>query len=226
MDLKLIEEKQVVERYLLGRLSPPEAKFFEQLIRKSPELADQLGLPEALRRTMQLLDDTGHEWREQQPRLWQRAWFPAALAAALVVALALAVLATLARREATARYNALRDTVEQGLLLPPTRSQTFNVAPGRPREQMPTYVIGTRASPTLAELHIDLGYVPGNLFKVQIKGADGTYWGRLDNLVRDSNNDVRLGLNSGAFDIVEVEAVNLRGDGVPAGSFRIRIDPR
>ena len=32
--LKHIEEKQVVERYLRGRLTPPEARFFEQVVRR------------------------------------------------------------------------------------------------------------------------------------------------------------------------------------------------
>ncbi|MBS0393365.1 MAG: hypothetical protein JSR54_02005, partial [Proteobacteria bacterium] len=64
MDLKLIEEKQVVERYLRGRLTPPEARFFEQVVRESPQIVEQMGLPEALKRMMRLLDDTGTEWRE------------------------------------------------------------------------------------------------------------------------------------------------------------------
>ena len=82
MDLKLIEEKQVVERYLRGRLSPPEARFFEQVVRQSPEIAETIGLPATLRRMMQLLDDTGTEWREQPPKIWHRPWVPASLAAA------------------------------------------------------------------------------------------------------------------------------------------------
>ena len=66
MDVKIIEQKQLVERYLFGRLSPPEAKFFEQLVRKSPELAEKMGLPMALRRAMHLLDETNTEWREHK----------------------------------------------------------------------------------------------------------------------------------------------------------------
>ena len=46
MDLKIIEQKQMVERYLLGRLTPPEARFFEQVVRKSPHLAERMGLPQ------------------------------------------------------------------------------------------------------------------------------------------------------------------------------------
>lgn len=230
MDLKLIEDKQLVERYLLGRLPPPEAKFFEQMIRKSPELADSLGLPEALRRTMQLLDDSGHEWREQQPRLWQNGWVPVALATALVIALTLAILAAIGQRETTARFEKLRASAEEGLLLPPTNSQTIRVTPGRPEEQMPTYVIGSRAAPTLAELRIDLGYSHAVLYQLVVKRVDGTYWGRIDNLVRDSNNEVRLALNSASFAagfyIVEIEASNLRGEGTPVGRFRIRVDQR
>ncbi len=64
MDAKIIEQKQLAERYLFGRLSPPEAKFFERIVRQSPELAEKMGLAKALQRTMHLLDETGTEWRD------------------------------------------------------------------------------------------------------------------------------------------------------------------
>ena len=42
MDLQLVRDKQLVERWIAGRLPPPEARFFEDLIRKQPALADSL----------------------------------------------------------------------------------------------------------------------------------------------------------------------------------------
>ena len=230
MDLKLIENKQIVERYLLGRLPPPEARFFEQMVRKSPALAERLGLPEALRRTMQLLDDSGHEWREQKPRPWHNPWLPAALGAALLIAVVLAVVAAFARQGALARYAKLQVAAEQGLLAAPARSAIYRIHPARPDERPQVYTIGARVAPTLAQLRLDLGYVKGNLFKVVIKRDDGTYWARLDNQLRDSNNELRFAFNSAAFAAglysIEIEAVNLRGDGVPAGRLQLRIEAR
>jgi hypothetical protein len=228
MDLKLIEQKQLVERYLLGRLTPPEAKFFEQIIRKSPQLAERLGLVEALRRTMHLLDETGTEWRETAPKFWHRPWVPAVLGALVLAMLVVAVSIGIGKRGVEARYAQLKAEAARGLLVAPTRSAVMRVRVARPEEAPPTYPIGGRAAPTLAELRLDLSFVRPNLFKVVIKRADGTYWARLDNQVKDSNGELRLAFNSGAFAAgtydVDVEAVNLRGEGLPAGHLRLAVD--
>jgi hypothetical protein len=230
MDLKLIEQKQTVERYLVGRLTPPEVKFFEQLIRTTPGLAEQLGLPEALRRTMNLLDESGHEWREYQPRFWHRPWVPACLVGVALLALLFALSCWLSKRSADERYTHMADVAEQGLLLPPTRSSSVRAKLVSPIERPVTYTLGSRASPALAELRIGVGYASGNLYRLVIRRDDGTYWARLDNQLRDSNNELRLAFNSGAFAAgdyhVDVEAVNLRGDGVPFGRFDLRVEPR
>jgi hypothetical protein len=229
MDLKLIEQKQLVERYLLGRLSPPEARFFEQLIRRSPQLAEQVGLPDTLKRTMQLLDETGTEWRESPPRFWHKLSVPLGLAGALVLALALAIGTWLAKRDLAAQHSALQAEADRGLLHAPTQQATIRVTPGRAGERIPTVTLGSRATPSMAELRIDTAYARGNLYKLTFERDDGTFWARLDNQLRDSNGQLRLALNSGAFAAgtydVAVESVNLRGDGEVVGRLRLRVDP-
>ncbi|HXQ64022.1 MAG TPA: hypothetical protein VN787_04150 [Steroidobacteraceae bacterium] len=228
MDIRLIEQKQLVERYLLGRLTPPEAKFFERMVRDSPELAERIGLPEALRRTMRLLDETGTEWREQPPRFWRQPWLVAGLAAALLAAIGIAVALWAGKRDAAASYLQLKGEAERGLLVAPTRSALLDLHPARPSESAPSYLIGTRTAPTLADLRVDVSYVHASLFKVVIKRDDGTYWARLDNQLRDSNGSLRLAFNTAAFAAgtyeVEIEAVDLHGNVVPAGRLRLRID--
>lgn len=230
MDIKTIEQKQLVERYLFGRLSPPEARFFEQVVRKSPQLADSMGLPEALRRTMHLLDETGTEWREQKPRFWHKPAVPLGLAAALVLALVLGVAGWVGKRALDQRYTALRVEAEQGLLNAPTSTSTLRLRLGRAGESTPVYPIGARVAPALAELRLDTSFARSNLFKVVIRRSDGIYWARLDNLLRDSNGELRIALNTsalaaGLYDL-EVQAVNLRGEGEPAGRLGLRIEPR
>ena len=228
MDLKLIEEKQVVERYLRGRLTPPEARFFEQVVRQSPDIAERIGLPETLKRMMRLLDDTGTEWREQPPKFWHPPWVPASLAAVLVLAIVAALVAFSAKRSAVAGYEHLRSQAAAGFLNAPTRTRVLRLKPGRPGESVPTFTIGERLAPTLAELRVDLSYARATLFKVTIKRDDGTYYARLDNQLKDTNGELRLAFNTGAFAAgvydVELESVNLRGDGEVAGRLRLRID--
>ena len=229
MDIELIEQKQLVERYLFGRLTPPEARFFEKLLRESPELADRLRLPEALKRTMQLLDDTGTEWRQIEPRFWHRPWVPAALAACVLLALALALTGWVAKRNLETRYQELQQEAGKGLLTAPTRSAIMRLRLGRPAETAPVYTLGGRGSPTFAELRVDVGFAPAMPFRVTIRRDDGTYWARLDNQLRDSNGDLRLAVNSAAFAAgtydLAVESVNLRGEGTPTGRLQLRIDP-
>ncbi|HUO79398.1 MAG TPA: hypothetical protein VMU00_04585 [Steroidobacteraceae bacterium] len=229
MDLKLIEEKQVVERYLRGRLTPPEARFFEQVVRQSPEIVERIGLPETLKRMMRLMDDTGTEWREQPPKFWHPPWVPASLAAALGLALIVALVAWSTKRSAVDSYQRLKTQVAIGVLNAPTSAQVLRLKPARAEERIPTYPIGGRVAPTLAELRINVGYVQATLFKVTIKRDDGAYFARLDNQLKDSNGDLRLGFNSGAFAAgvydVELETVNLRGgEGELVGRLRLRVD--
>jgi len=228
MDLKVIEQKQMVERYMLGRLPPPEARFFEQLVRNSPELADRMGLPDALQRIMRLLDETGTEWREQPPRFWHNPIIPLGLAAATLLALLLALLAWNSNQHAQERYRSAQQFAEQGLLLAPTHEQALRLPVARPGVPAQTYALGTRVGPTLAKLRLDVGYASGNLYSVTIKREDGTYWGRLDNLLRDSNGDLRLTLNSGIFAtgiyLLDIESINLRGEGKAAGHLKLKID--
>jgi hypothetical protein len=229
MDLKLIEERQVVERYLRGRLTPPEARFFEQVVRQSPEIAERIGLPDTLKRMMRLLDDTGTEWREQPPKFWHAKWVPATLAGALVLALVAALVSFAGKRSLAAEYEHLRSQAAAGLLNAPSATQVMRLKAARPSEAMPTYPIGNRTTPTLAELRINLAFTRATLFKVTIKRDDGTYFARLDNQLKDSNDDLRVAFNSAAFAAgiyeVDLESVNLRGEGEPAGHLRLRIDP-
>ena len=227
MSAKIIEDKQLAERYLFGRMTPPEAKYFEGVVRESPELAEKLGLPQALKRTMRLLDETGTEWREKGTPRWQSAGAVIGLAAALLLAVVVAALGWSGRSDWAGRYAKIRAQFDASTLPAPTRTRVFRIHPARPGERVPAYEIGSRQGPTLAELRLDLAYSKAEFFKLLLKRDDGNYWGRLDNQVKDTNGDLRIALNSAAFAagdyLVEIDAVNLRGEGAPVGYVRLRI---
>lgn len=228
MDLKLIEQRQIVERYLLGKLSPPEARFFEQLVRKSPELAERFGLAESLKRTMKLLDETGTEWRETQPRFWHDGRVPLAIAGVAALFAVLFVSTWFAKGALETKAAKLQEQAQIGLLNAPTQTTTIRITPARPGERVPTVSLGGRTSTSMVELRVSTTFVGATLYKATIKRDDGTFWARLDNLLRDSNGELRLGVNSGAFAAgvydVSIAAVNLRGEGQEVGRLKLRVD--
>ncbi|MBS0396691.1 MAG: hypothetical protein JSR54_18875, partial [Proteobacteria bacterium] len=131
---------------------------------------------------------------------------------------------------ALAEAKRLRTAVALGALNAPTSTRVLRLAPARPEQRVPAYPIGGRTTPTLAELRLDLSYVQATLFKVTIKRDDGTWFARLDNQLKDSNGDLRVGVNTGVFPAglydVTVETVNLRGgDGELVGRLQLRVDP-
>ena len=228
MDLQLVRDKQLVERWIAGRLPPPEARFFEDLIRKQPALADSLGLPDALKRMMKLLDDTGTEWQERPPRFWHNPLVPAALGVLAAVAIAAAVSLAFGKQHMAGKYQELRAESLEGVLEEPISTQTTVVHLAKPGEPgLMTYKIGSRKSPTFAELRPDVRLMSGHLFSAKIERQDGTFWARFDNLLRDSNGELRIGVNSGALAAgsyrLEVRQINLRGDGEIAGVAHLQV---
>lgn len=230
MDVKVIRDKQLFERWTAGRLAPPEARFFEDLIRKQPELADELGMPEVLKRLMRLLDDTGTEWQERPPKWWHNPWVPLGLALLATAAIGTSVFFALGKQQLAAQYSEFKAEALQGLLVEPIKTEKYPLHLSRPGEPgLSSYQIGSRKAPIFAELRPDVHLAAGHLYSVKITRQDGTSWGRFDNLLRDSNGQLRLGVNSGAFAAgtydFEVRETNLRGDGEVSGIARLVIVP-
>ncbi len=230
MDAKVIRDKQLLERWIAGKLTPPEARYFEDLIRKQPGLADELGLPEVLRKLMRLLDDTGMEWQEKTPHFWHNPMVPAGLALIAAGAIGVALFLGLGKQRLGTQYAEFRTDALQGLLNEPIATKTTTVHLAKPGEPgLATYDIGTRKAPTFAELRPDVRLMSGHLYSAKIQREDGTFWARFDNLLRDSNGELRIALNSGGLAAgtytLEVRQINLRGDGEVVGLARLMVKP-
>jgi len=153
---------------------------------------------------------------------------PIALGVTVLLALVLAATMWAGKRHQEQRFDELRHEAELGLLRAPTHARAMKIAVARPEAAAQTFAIGSRNAPTLVELHLNIPYATGAAYALTFKRDDGTYWARLDNLLRDSNGDLRLTVNSGIFPAgfydVDVEATNLRGQTGPAGHLRLRVD--
>jgi hypothetical protein len=227
-EIRFIEQRQRAERYLFGRLTPPETHEFEQQLRKSPGLIDRLGLGDAIKRGLKLLDQQTVMPREAPPTHTPRPWLLPTLAVALsltLIALGISYKATL---DANVRRAWLEGELQRGRVLPPTRTLVMPVSPGPVATDAPIYALGSRLAPTLAELRLDVKNLRATLFRTTIRLGDGTYLARFDNQVKDSDGRLRLALNSGTFPVgaypVLIESIDLHGDPTPVGYLTLRVD--
>ena len=60
MDQKYIQENQVVERYLQGKLAPAEAEAYEAYYLTHPEVMDELELAERLKQGLEVVEESGY----------------------------------------------------------------------------------------------------------------------------------------------------------------------
>ncbi len=231
MKSKSSEQQALAERYLFNRLSPSEARDFESDLREDPALIDALGLPEVATRALSLLSQQRHRallrspaWLHRTPPLW----LVPTLASALLLVSAATI--SLYRNQQLLLAQEKIDHLElaRGQIKPPEKSLIVLAPLGGSDSHIPTYPIGSRETPTLAELRIDLSHVKNNLFRVAIKRSDGTYWGRFDNLLKDTNGAIRLALNSGAFTTgsyeATVESLDWRGEPSLTGQMILTIN--
>ena len=86
----------------------------------------------------------------------------------------------------------------------------------------------SRQAPKLIDLHLDMTYTQKlNLFRLVVDKQDQGRALVLNNLLKDSNNDLRLtfntsGLSAGTY-TVRIEALPPRGDPIPDGWLTLEV---
>jgi hypothetical protein len=200
MDRQFIAENQIVERYLTGRLPPKGVMDFEQYCRRHPELLDELKLGDHLNSALRLLEAGGHAmpWEEKPRRWWQT---PQALLAtgSLCVVLALSTMITGGKLAAQShRVSTLQQQLSNQPLDPVESTRSILLIPSRSPDSGSVVTIGG-AHAELAEFKIDMTWAKYGAFQVSIDRVDQGRVAVLHNLVRDSNGDLRIALNSSAL---------------------------
>lgn len=221
MDLDFIERNQIVERYLTGKLPPRGAQDFEQFCRQHPELLDNLWLSERINSALRLLDASGRPepWAEKSQRFYQKPLaFAIAAAAAGTLAIA-AIFLAMSSSESSRRITQLERELAEQPLSPVKSTRPIVLLPTRsgPSQRSAVAIGGSGAE--LADFKIDVSTSKSTTFKVIIDRIDQGRVAVLGNLLRDSNGQLRIGLNSSALGPGEyqltVEAVNWRGESTP-----------
>ncbi len=222
-DRKFIEDNRLVERYLESKLPLKGARQLEDWCRANPEFLNELNLSERTHASLKLLERSGNppDLGEPKPPFWKTPYLPIGLGG-LALASLLAFGALYGKYIAlSSKLESARTLATQGSLAAPKAHRNFRVAPDHAAGVDSARVtVGTK-SPELIDLNIDMAYSRESLFRMVVDKRDQGRVIVLDNLLKDSNGDLRIAFNTsglapGLYD-VQIQALPPRGVPTPAG---------
>jgi hypothetical protein len=230
MDRDFIARNQIVERYLSGKLPIKGATDFERFCRAEPDLLDEIGLPERVNAGLRLLEASGkpEPWQQAPKKLWERPQLLIGLGAAVVLlAVALAVVGS-ASADKTRSITKLKAAIAEQPLEPASTTRTIRLVPSRTgSSNTPAITLGGTPA-ELDELHIDMTRSPYRAFRVTIDRVDQGRVAILHNIMKDSNDQLHLALNSSALGPgiyqFTIDGLTWRGDPEPDAWITIGIE--
>jgi hypothetical protein len=115
-----------------------------------------------------------------------------------------------------------RTLMTQGSLVQPATSSELRVSPDRAPGIDHARIVVARAAPQLMDVHIDLGYTNKLMqFRLFVDKKDQGRALILNDLLKDSNGELRMTLNSTGLSAgiynVRIEALPPRGSSIPIG---------
>jgi hypothetical protein len=223
-DRKFIEDHKLVERYLENKLPFKGARDLENWCRLNPQYLDELKLSDRAQTTLKLLEASGRpqDLAEPKPPWWKTIYLLIGLG---VVAL----LCLVAFWALFGKYELLRGQLEdtrtlmnQGSLVQPAVENSVHVAPDHGPGIDRARIVLNRNAPQLLDVHIDLGYTNKlTQFRMVVDKKDQGRALVLNDLLKDSNGELRMTLNStglaaGIYN-VRIEALPFRGSPMEIG---------
>lgn len=254
MDRKYIENEHVVDRYLAGELTVREAREFEKYCLEHPELLNELPIPVRLkaRLSRRPSDDSetgifqtipssathaalevSDEGLDDDGPFRARWSGSPGINRGIVVGLGIALLASIAglviyalRADALAeRLQTMEKEAQTVRMQAPGAVKSYRVQPVRVQPAEPTLQLGWLTPPQLLELHIDVSEGKFTQFQITIDKVDEGRLMQIRRMTRDSNRELRLGLNSSAFGpgdyVLRLDAYDWRGQTQEYGWVRL-----
>jgi hypothetical protein len=221
-DAKFIEDHSLIERYLDGKLPAKGARDLENWCRANPDYLNSLKLSDRAQASLRLLEAIGRplDLQEPKPPWWKSPFIAIGLGS-------VAVLCLVAFWVLFGKYSLLRSELEdakvrvhQGTLVQPTTETDLHVAPDHAPGLDSAKITVTSSAPQLIDLHIDMSYLKAMLFRMVIDKKDQGRALIINNLLKDSNGELRLTLNTtglapGTY-TVRIEALPTRGTAIPS----------
>jgi len=223
-DRRFIEDHKLVERYLENKLPFKGARDLENWCRAHPEYLNELNLSERAQTSLKLLEASGQpvDLTEPQPPWWKT--IHVLIGLGVVAALSLIAFWALLGKYVLLRGE-LEDTrtlMTHGSLVQPATSSELRVSPVRAPGIDHARIVVSRAAPQLMDVHIDLGYTNKLMqFRLFVDKKDQGRALILNDLLKDSNGELRMTLNSTGLSVgiynVRIEALPFRGSPIPIG---------
>jgi hypothetical protein len=222
-DRKFIEDHNLVGRYLEGKLPFKGARDLEQWCRAHPEYLNEVKLSEHTQACLKLLEASGRpeDLREPKPPWWKTIYVLFGLGA-------LAALCLIAFWVLLGKYVLLRGELDdtrtamsRGSLVQPAIKSDVRITPDRAPGIDRAKIVVSRSAPQLMDLRIDLSYTSELQFRLFIDKEDQGRALVLNNLLKDSNGELRMTLNSTGLSAgiykARFEALPFRGSPTPMG---------
>ena len=223
-DRKFIEDHKLVERYLENKLPFKGARDLENWCRANPDFLNELKLSERAHSSLKLLEASGQpqDLSEPKPPWWKSIYVPIGLGVA-------AFLCLVAFWVLFGKYMLLRgelaDTktlMNQGTLVQPATMREIVVTPDHAPGINRARITLSRSAPLLMDVRIDLSYTEKQMqFRMFVDKQDQGRALVLNNLLKDSNGELRMTLNSTGLSAgiytVRIEALPPRGIPIPVG---------
>jgi hypothetical protein len=229
-DRKFIEEHQLVERYLENKLPFKGARDLENWCRAHPDYLDELKMSERAHSSLKLLEAAGapQDLGEEKPPWWKSL-------NVLIGMAALCAVSVIAFWFLFGKYEMLKiqldDTktlMTQGSLVQPAVETSVRVSPDHSPGIDRARLILNHNAPQLMDVHIDLAYTQKlNQFRMIVDKKDQGRALILEDLMKDSNNELRLTLNSTGLAMgiytVRLEALPFKGAPLPIGWLLLEV---
>ena len=229
-DRKFIEDHKLVERYLENKLPFKGARDLEQWCRANPDYLNELKLSERAHASLKLLEASGRpqDLGEPKPPWWKSIYLLLGLAAFALVCLLTAWYVTGKYLSLQGKLEDTKRVISQGPLVQPATEKAIYISPDHAPGINRARIQLNRAAPLLMDVHIDLAYTQKLLqFRLFVDKQDQGRALVLNNLLKDSNGELRVTLNSTGLSAgiytVRIEALPPRGIPIPIGWLIIEV---
>jgi hypothetical protein len=221
------------------------ARDLESWCRQNPDYLTELKISERAQSSLRLLEACGSplDWSEPRPAWWQSIYVLIGMGA--LTALSLAAFWVLFGKNVILqdRLEEAHTVATQGSLVQPASETSVTITPDRTPDVGRARIVVNRSAPQLMDVHIDLTYTqvgPGvappssqllakklMTFRMVVDKKDQGRALIINNLLKDSNNQLRLMLNSTGLSMgiytVRIEGVPFGGGSYPVGWLQLEV---